>query len=452
MTSTITLTVTTGKLAGKKYIFDSRSTCIIGRSEECNLQIADDIDMTISRYHCLLDINPPQIRIRDFGSLNGTYVNGKKIGQREPGDTPEEAQKKVYPEYDLTNSDRVTIGDIIFDITIQGQIVNQPEPQNNKPNFFEIIQNLFNLANQNNQNNENVNYQNLQSIANYHIIHSLGQGGCGEVFLVKHIHTKKLLALKLMLPQVAAQPEGVKKFLRETENTKCLQHPHVIQLLDYGFAENAFFFTMEYCDCGDVLKLMETQGGCLPVNIAIPIILQVLDGLIYAHNVEIPHVLLADGTKGTGKGLVHRDLKPSNIFLTDVNGKMIAKIGDYGLAKAFDLAGLSGQTLTGTKAGSPAFMCRQQLIDFKRALPEVDVWAAAASLYCMLTGDVPRDFVGDPFSCVLKNDVVPIQKRDNNVENISQKLADVIDLALREKPQLHFKTAADFKQALLDSI
>ena len=55
-------------------------------------------------------------------------------------------------------------------------------------------------------------------------------GGGSEVFLVKHIHTKKLLALKLMLPQVAAQPEGVKKFLRETENTKCLQHPHVIQL------------------------------------------------------------------------------------------------------------------------------------------------------------------------------------------------------------------------------
>ena len=451
MTSTITLTVTTGKLAGKKYIFDSRSTCIIGRSEDCNLQIADDIDMTVSRYHCLLDINPPQIRIRDFGSLNGTYVNGKKIGQRERHQTPEEAQKIVFPEYDLTDSDRVTVGDIIFDITILGQLPNQnkPQPENNKPNFFEIIQNLFNLANQNNENNQNPNYQNLQSIANYHIIHSLGQGGCGEVFLVKHIHTKKLLALKLMLPHVAAQAQGVKAFLRETENTKCLQHPHVIQLLDYGFAENAFFFTMEYCDCGDVVKLMETQGGRLSVNIAIPIILQVLDGLIYAHNVEIPHVLLADGTKGTGKGLVHRDLKPSNIFLTDVNGKMIAKIGDYGLAKAFDLAGLSGQTLTGTKAGTPAFMCRQQLIDFKRALPEVDVWATAASLYCMLTGDVPRDFVGDPFSCVLKNDIIPIRQRDRT---IPEKLADVIDLALREKPQLHFSTAADFKQALLDSM
>ncbi|MBD2139460.1 FHA domain-containing protein [Anabaena sp. FACHB-1237] len=401
MTCSITLTVTTGKLAGKKYTFDSRSTCIIGRSEDCNLQIADDIDMTISRYHCLLDINPPKIRIRDFGSLNGTYVNGEKIGQRQPNQTPEKARKIVFPEYDLTNSDRFAIGNIVFDISIQGQLANQPEPGKNKPNFFKIIQNLFNLANTNHENT----YKNLQSIANYHIVHSLGQGDCGEVFLVKHIYTKKLLTLKLMLPQAVDQSAGVKMFLREIENTKCLQHPHVVQLLDYGFVENIFFFTMEYCDCGDVYQLMQEYGGYLPVNIAIPIILQVLDGLTYAHNVEVPYVLLADGTKGKGKGLVHRDLKPSNIFLANVNGKMIAKIGGYGLAKAFDLAGLSGQTLTGTKAGTPAFMCRQQLIDYKRALPEVDVWAAAASLYCMLTGDVPRDFVGDPFSCILKNDI-----------------------------------------------
>ncbi|WP_233466972.1 FHA domain-containing protein [Dolichospermum flos-aquae] len=56
-TVTLTLTITTGKLSGKQYIFDSRSTCIIGRGEDCNLQIADNIDMTVSRYHCLLDSN-----------------------------------------------------------------------------------------------------------------------------------------------------------------------------------------------------------------------------------------------------------------------------------------------------------------------------------------------------------------------------------------------------------
>jgi len=394
MPSTVTLTITTGKLSGKQYIFDNRSTCIIGRGEDCNLQIADNIDMTVSRYHCLLDINPPEIRIRDLGSLNGTMVNDKIIGQRKAEETPEEAAKIAFPEYDLGNNDQVIVGDIIFDIGVETELEKQKTPnfivkeENNKPNFFDIIKNLLNLASQGNQN--------LQVIANYHLIKSLGQGGCGEVFLAQHTQTKKLVALKLMLPQVAAKEQGVKMFLRETENTKFLQHPHVVQLLDYGYAENTFFFTMEYCEGGDVWDLMEKLGGRLPVNMAVDITLQILDGLIYAHNVEVPYVRLADGRLGKGKGLVHRDLKPNNIFITNIDGKIIVKIGDYGLAKAFDLAGLSGQTLTDTKMGTPVFMCRQQVLDFKHALPEVDVWASAACLYNMLTGDFPRNFVGDP--------------------------------------------------------
>ena len=447
MPSTVTLTITTGKLSGKQYIFDNRSTCIIGRGEDCNLQIADDIDMTVSRYHCLLDINPPEIRIRDLGSLNGTMVNDKIIGQRKAEETLEEAAKIAFPEYDLGNNDQVIVGDIIFDIGVETELEKQKTPnfivkeENNKPNFFDIIKNLLNLASQGNQN--------LQVIANYHLIKSLGQGGCGEVFLAQHTQTKKLVALKLMLPQVAAKEQGVKMFLRETENTKFLQHPHVVQLLDYGYAENTFFFTMEYCEGGDVWDLMEKLGGRLPVNMAVDITLQILDGLIYAHNVEVPYVKLADGRLGKGKGLVHRDLKPNNIFITNIDGKMIVKIGDYGLAKAFDLAGLSGQTLTDTKMGTPVFMCRQQVLDFKHALPEVDVWASAACLYNMLTGDFPRDFIGDPWNCILRNNPVPIRQRDSN---IPENLAKVIDLALIEKPQIHFQSAADFKAALLKSL
>ena len=447
MPSTVTLTITTGKLSGKQYIFDNRSTCIIGRGEDCNLQIADNIDMTVSRYHCLLDINPPEIRIRDLGSLNGTMVNDKIIGQRKAEETPEAAAKIVFPEYDLGNNDQVIVGDIIFDIGVETELKKQRTPnfiveeENNKPNFFDIIKNLLNLASQGNQN--------LQVIANYHLIKSLGQGGCGEVFLAQHTQTKKLVALKLMLPQVAAKEMGVKMFLRETENTKFLQHPHVVQLLDYGYAENTFFFTMEYCEGGDVWDLMEKLGGRLPVNMAVDITLQVLDGLIYAHNVEVPYVRLADGRLGKGKGLVHRDLKPNNIFITNIDGKMIVKIGDYGLAKAFDLAGLSGQTLTDTKMGTPVFMCRQQVLDFKHALPEVDVWASAACLYNMLTGDFPRDFIGDPWNCILRNNPVPIRQRDSS---IPENLAKVIDLALTEKPQIHFQSAADFKAALLKSL
>lgn len=108
MPTKITLTVTQGKLPGRQYIFDSRTTCIIGRSADCNPQLPDDEDhRTISRYHCLLDINPPDIRIRDFGSKNGTYVNGKKIGQRESHQTPQEGAKLKFPEYDLLSGDEV---------------------------------------------------------------------------------------------------------------------------------------------------------------------------------------------------------------------------------------------------------------------------------------------------------------------------------------------------------
>ncbi|MFM2061936.1 MAG: Serine/threonine-protein kinase pkn6 [Cyanobacteriota bacterium] len=447
MPPTVTLTITTGKLSGKQYIFDNRSTCIIGRNDDCNLQIADNIDMKVSRYHCLFDINPPEIRIRDLGSLNRTYVNGKKIGQRKAGDTPEQAAKNLLPEYNLGNRDQVQIGHIIFNVAVEAEVEKQqtpnlPQPpENQKPNFLDIIKNILNLANTGNQN--------LKVISNYQIIKSLGQGGCGEVFLAQHQKTQKLVALKIMLPAVAATEQGVKMFLREIENSKCLQHLNVIQCLDYDFAGNTFFFAMEYCEGGDVWDLMEKLGGSLPINIAVDIILQVLDGLDYAHNVEVPYVRLADGRLGKGKGLVHRDLKPNNIFITKINGKMVVKIGDYGLAKAFDLAGLSGQTFTGTKMGTPVFMPRQQVLDFKHSLPEVDVWASAACLYNMLTGKFPRDFDGDPWSSILNNHPIPIRQRDHS---IPEKLADVIDLALTEKPQIYFPTAVEFKEALLRCI
>jgi eukaryotic-like serine/threonine-protein kinase len=139
-------------------------------------------------------------------------------------------------------------------------------------------------------------------------------------------------------------------------------------------------------------------------------------------------------------------LKPSNLFLAKVKDEVIVKIGDYGLSKAFDLAGLSGQSMTGGAAGTPVFMCRQQLLNFKYSKPEVDVWATAACLYNMLTGYFPRNFTGDPFLAVLQNEPVPIRQRD---ASIPKELAKVIDLALQEKPQIYFQTAAEFKKALL---
>lgn len=455
MAAKITLTVTQGKLSGRQFIFECRTTCIIGRSTDCNPQLPSDEDhCTISRYHCLLDINPPAIRVRDFGSKNGTYVNGKKIGQRQANQTPEEGAKLQFPEHDLRDGDEIKLGNTIFKVGIglDPQKINVPKffpgtiDVNNNPkqpqNFLERIKHLLGLAEGGDKN--------LIAIRGYKIIKRLGKGGCGEVYLVQHNQSGKMVALKVLLPVVAASEWGVQMFLRETENTKALQHFNVVQLIDYGYFETIFFFTMEYCEGGSVSDLIRQQGGRLSINIAVPIVLQVLDGLEYTHKAEVSYVKLGDGSFGKGRGLVHRDLKPSNIFLTWVDEKVIAKIGDYGLSKAFDIAGLSGQTLSGTKAGTPVFMPRQQVLDFKYAQPEVDIWATAACLYYMLTGTFPRNFTGgDPFLVVLQTDPVPIRQRD---AAIPKPLAEVIDLALVEKPEIYFKSAMEFKQALLGGL
>jgi len=225
----------------------------------------------------------------------------------------------------------------------------------------------------------------------------------------------------------------------------------VVGLKESGYADETFFFTMEYCEGGSVVDLMAKRGvSTLPIGEAVAIILQVLDGLTYTHNAEIPNVKLADGSFVKGRGLIHRDLKPGNIFLANIGGKQVAKIGDYGLAKAFDQAGLSGQTMTGNAVGTPYFMPRQQVLDYKYAKPEVDVWAVAAFLYVMITGYSPRNFVGlDPFRAVLDNDAVPIRDRTSA---IPQPLATVIDRALIDNPEIYYKSAAEFKQSLLNSI
>ncbi len=82
MGAEVTLQVIEGPLKGQQFLFGERMTCIVGRGPDCYKIRIPESEEGVSRHHCLLDINPPDIRIRDFGSLNGTYVNDQKIGQR----------------------------------------------------------------------------------------------------------------------------------------------------------------------------------------------------------------------------------------------------------------------------------------------------------------------------------------------------------------------------------
>jgi pSer/pThr/pTyr-binding forkhead associated (FHA) protein len=120
VSATVTLTVTRGPLDGRTFEFAERTSCFLGRAADCQPRLPDDDDhRKVSRHHCLIDINPPDARIRDFGSLNGTYLNGKRIGQREPGQTPEQGAATSFPEHDLRDGDEIRLGDTVLRVDVK---------------------------------------------------------------------------------------------------------------------------------------------------------------------------------------------------------------------------------------------------------------------------------------------------------------------------------------------
>lgn len=426
MTSSVTLRLVKGRLEGAEpglteYVFDERTTSVLGRAEDCVPRLPnDERHRTVSRHHCLLDINPPDARIRDFGSLNGTYVNGRKIGQRAAGQTPEQGAAAASAEHDLSHGDEIRLGDTVFRVEIRGArqrtlVLTDPGA---------MAKRLVDLARDGDQG--------LAPIAGYTLIRELGRGGMGAVYLAHHQNAGSDVALKVMLPRVAASTDARARFLREVELTRALRHPNIAALYDAGYAGGTFFFTTEYCAGGSLDVLLARRGGRLDAGEAVRLACQVLEGLEHAH----------------GRGVVHRDLTPQNILLGDTAGAPVAKVGDFGLAKAFDQAGLSGLTRTGAVAGKPVYMPRQQVINFRNVTPAVDVWALAACLYNALTGAYPRDFPPgrDPWQVILQTAPVPIRRRDPKVP---KPLATIIDKALTESPRIGYQSAADLRQALL---
>jgi serine/threonine-protein kinase len=240
-----------------------------------------------------------------------------------------------------------------------------------------------------------------------------------------------------------ARDELCKKlFLREANTGCALKHESVVCHYRCGNSGDLFFILMEFCKGGSVDKLIEARRGSLGRNeediaCATSITLQLLDGLYYTHNATVP-TQLKDGRTVSKKGVVHRDLKPGNIFISNEDTlRPVIKVADFGLAKAFDAAGLIDITRPKDIRGTIVFMPRQQILDSQNAKPEVDVWAAAASYYNMLTGLFPKDFGGrtraELIREVITKKAVPIRRRNSS---IPEKLAGVIDAVLIDDPEI----------------
>jgi pSer/pThr/pTyr-binding forkhead associated (FHA) protein len=427
MQNRVLLEIVAGPLKGKKFEFAEHDTFIFGRAPDCHAYLSDDT--FVSRHHFILEVNPPLARLRDLGSLNATYVNNRKCGGRKKGETPEEGAKRQYPEVDLILGDRIRVGDTIMEVTIEHGKVQTDESAQVREELARLI---FEV---NAPKQKKAERFIEQQVGGYIVEKELGRGGFGAVYLARRIKDNMRIALKVMLSQVAVGKNNLEQFLREIRNVSSLKHPNIVEIFDFGSTDGIFYFAMEWCEGGGVDRLMAQHQGKVTLQWAKPIILQSLEGLAHAHS----------------KGFVHRDLKPCNILLSFARNNVVARLGDFGLAKSFEKAGLSGLTLTGNYAGTPYFVPREQITNFKYVKPVSDVWSMGATIYNMLTGAVPYPFneERDPIDVILNEQIIPIHQRDRS---LPKPFAQVIDRAISDKTKDRYQTAGemlkDLKKAL----
>jgi len=204
------------------------------------------------------------------------------------------------------------------------------------------------------------------------ILELLGQGGMGVVYKARQRQLERLIALKILPPQIGLTEAFAERFTREARSLARLSHPRIVMIYDFGRTEaGLYYFIMEYVDGTDLRRVIQT--GELSTSEALTIIPQICEALQYAHE----------------EGIVHRDIKPENILL---NKKGQVRIADFGLAKLLDRPA-TGPTSTLTKVGqqmgTPHYMAPEQIEHPSGVDHRADIYSLGVVFYEMLTGELP---------------------------------------------------------------
>jgi serine/threonine-protein kinase len=269
-------------------------------------------------------------------------------------------------------------------------------------------------------------------VLGYEFLRKLGQGGMGAVYLVRQRATGRLYALKVIVPESAASEKAMAMFLREISVLSRLDHPRIVRFHEMGLAQGQFYFAMEYVKTIDYAVVLTSRPGPGQIRAACRMVCQVLAGVTHAHK----------------RGFIHRDIKPSNLLVGRDGAKLVAKLGDFGLAKSFENAGFSGMTRDGQALGTLAYMAPEQVVDARRATPSVDIYSAGATLYSLLAG-------GPPHGSLRSNELILaiLEKLPERLDQVNpavpRELALVIERALALDPSDRYRSAHEFREALL---
>src|SRR5262249_30685077 len=266
----------------------------------------------------------------------------------------------------------------------------------------------------------------LQTVGNYDLIEKVAEGGMGTIYRGRHRETGQIVAVKIMPPHMANNPVLLKRFEQEFRAASRLDHPNIVRALDYGDGGSQPYLVMEFVEGESLGQKLEREGR-MPEADAIRIVAQVAQGLHRAHK----------------QNLVHRDVKPDNILIQPDG---IAKLADLGLVKETETD--LNLTKTGRGLGTPHFMAPEQFRNAKNADVRCDVYSLGATLYQMVTGELPFRSTSGPLDAWMKkiqNDLTPPRQV---VPDLSERIDWAILRAMSADPMKRPATCREFVEDL----
>jgi eukaryotic-like serine/threonine-protein kinase len=254
----------------------------------------------------------------------------------------------------------------------------------------------------------------------------LGRGGMATVYLARDLKHDRLVALKVLDPDVAASL-GPERFQREIRVAARLSHPHVLSVYDSGEAAGRLWYSMPFVR-GESLRERLRREGILPIDEALRITRQAAQALSYAHK----------------EGVVHRDVKPENLLLTEDGS---TQVGDFGIARAVESPSEQRLTEMGVALGTPAYMAPEQSSGDGVVDARADQYALAATCHEMLTGAPP--FTGSSsHDLIVRRFTTPAPKVRTSRPEVPPEVEEALHRALALKPGDRFATMAAFGAAL----
>lgn len=469
----VVLEVIGGPSRGQRYLIDRHDTFLFGRGRDCHARLAGDT--RVSRHHFLLEANPPQVRLRDLGSLNGTWINGQRHGGRSRDEGIVEGAAYRHPAVDLRHGDEITVGDLRINVLVQAPVccgrcgaffaapaseahgaagllceaclavVGQDDTSDWTPRcercgkdvrdeipsgrhgayLCEACRSVRKDLDESLSESPSM----FQPVDGFQLRGLLGRGKLGSVYSAVRKADGRTVAIKILGSRVPVGPVERWQLLEEVEALQVLQHRNLLALLESGSMGSQFYFVSELCPGLDLERWRTKNAGKVTWENIRAMMSQCLDALAYGH----------------GVGFTHGNIKPTNVLVDESSGLPVARFSDYGLAGPFERAGMLGLTLTGLLEIEYDWLPRERLTGFAESHVASDLWSLAAVFYQLLGDKPPRDFNDeDPIAVILNNE--PISLRERNPA-IPAAVVAVIDRALRNDPAARFDSAAQMKAA-----